>query len=169
MRGFVLGVVVTLLVLGAVVVAVARLGLYPIGADNPPGSLEQTLAGHALDVYADNHKPAGGNPIPPTAANLSEGAKLYEQNCAMCHGGAKSKISAMQNQFNPPVPQLVNRIPHDPPSWIFWVTKHGVRMTGMPTWTGILSDEDIWKIVAFIKRSNDLPPEAQKAWHTAAE
>ena len=168
MRGFILGVIVTLVVLVGAVFAVSRLGLYPIGADNPPSGLERTLAGRALDVYADKHKPAGDNPIQPTAANLTEGAVQYEQHCALCHGGANAKISPMENRFNPPAPQLINRIPHDPPAWIFWVTKHGVRMTGMPAWTDRLSDDEIWKIVAFIKNSNKLAPEIEAAWHASA-
>jgi mono/diheme cytochrome c family protein len=168
MRGFVLGVITTLVTLAVIVIAVTHLGLYPIGADNPPSQLERTLAGRAMDAYAEKHKPSGDNPIEPTAANLTAGAKQYEEHCALCHGGAKAKISAMQNQFNPPAPQLINRIPHDPPAWIFWVTKHGVRMTGMPAWTGILSDDDIWKIVAFIKNSAKVPPETQAAWQASA-
>jgi thiosulfate dehydrogenase len=168
MKGFVFGVIATLAALAVIVIAVTHLGLYPIGADNPPGHLERTLAGRAMDVYADKHKPAGDNPIPSTPANLAAGAKSYESNCALCHGGAKAKISPMQNQFSPPAPQLINRIPHDPPSWMFWVTKHGVRMTGMPAWTGILSDDEIWKIVAFIKNSDKLPAEARAAWQSAA-
>jgi mono/diheme cytochrome c family protein len=168
MKSFVFGVIATVVALVGTVFAVSHFGLYPIGADNPPSPLERTLAGRAMDVYADKHKPAGDNPMPPTPANLSLGATQYEEHCALCHGGAKAKVSAMQNQFSPPPPQLINRIPHDPPSWIFWVTKHGVRMTGMPAWTGILSDEDIWKIVAFIKNSGKLPPEAQAAWQAAA-
>jgi len=169
MRTFVVGVLATLVVIVITVIAVARLGLYPIGADNPPSGLERTLAGRAMDVYADKHKPVGDTPIPPTAANLTDGATAYEQHCAVCHGGAKTKISPLQNKFSPPAPQLLNRIPHDPPSWIFWVTKHGVRMTGMPTWTGILSDDQIWKIVAFIKNIDKLPPETQAAWQASAE
>ena len=69
----------------------------------------------------------------------------------------QEKISPLRDRFSPPVPQLVNRIPHDPEAWLFWVTKHGVRMTGMPAWDGILSDDKIWKIVAFIKRSDKAP------------
>jgi mono/diheme cytochrome c family protein len=168
MKGFVLGVIATLAAIVIIVIAVTHLGLYPIGADNPPSRLEHMLAGRAMDVYADNHKPAGDNPIGPTAANLTQGALQYEEHCALCHGGAKAKVSKMQNQFSPPAPQLINRIPHDPPSWIFWVTKHGVRMTGMPAWTGILSDDDIWKIVAFIKNSGKLPPETHAAWQASA-
>jgi mono/diheme cytochrome c family protein len=168
MRSFGLGVVVTLVGLVLIVIAVTHLGLYPIGADNPPSHLERTLAGRAMDVYADKHKPAGDSPIAPTAENLTGGARQYEEPCALCHGGAKTKISSLQNQFSPPAPQLINRIPHDPPAWIFWVTKHGVRMTGMPAWVGLLSDEDIWKIVAFIKNSGKLPPETQAAWQASA-
>ena len=74
----------------------------------------------------------------------------------------------MQNQFNPPVPQLVNRVPPDADAWLFWVTKHGVRMTGMPSWGGVMSDDEMWKIVAFIKHSGQLPPEAAAAWQQAA-
>jgi len=160
MRGFALGIIVTLLAIVVCVFAVSRLGLYPIGADNPPGAIERMLAGRAMDVYADKHKPEGGNPIPITPANLADGARHYEEHCSVCHGGAKQKISSMRDKFSPPAPQLVNKVPHDPEPWLFWVTKHGVRMTGMPAWDGILSDEDIWKTVAFIKRSAEFPAQS---------
>lgn len=168
MRGFVFGVVMTLLVIAGSVVAVSQFGLYPMGADNPPGSLERTLAGGAMDRYAEKHKPAGNNPVQATSANLVEGATEYEEHCAFCHGGAKAKISPMQDKFNPPTPQLINRIPHDDDAWLFWVTKHGVRMTGMPAWDAILSDDEMWKIIAFIKHSDKLPPDVQSAWQRIA-
>ncbi len=168
MRGFVVGVLVTLLVIAACVVAVSHFGLYPIGADNPPSGLESTLTMRAMDEYADRHKPAGDNPTQITPANLMDGAKEYEEHCAFCHGGAKAKISPMRDKFNPPVPQLIDHIPHDEDAWVFWVTKHGVRMTGMPTWGGVLSDDEIWKIVAFIKHSDQLPADAQQFWQKIA-
>jgi mono/diheme cytochrome c family protein len=168
MRGFVVGVVVTLLVLAGGALAVSHFGLYPIGADNPPGALERVLAGGAMDRYAETHKPEGDNPVQATTQHLTEGAKEYEEHCAFCHGGAKAKISPMQNRFSPPPPQLIDRIPHDDDPWLFWVTKHGVRMTGMPAWDGILSDDEMWKVIAFIKRSDKLPPEAQAAWQRMA-
>jgi len=168
MRRFFAGVIFTLLALAATVFIVSHFGLYPIGADNPPSSLERSLAMRAMDVYADKHKPEMDNPTALTAANLSEGAKEYEEHCAFCHGGAKAKISPMQNKLNPPAPQLIDHIPHDPDNWLFWVTKHGVRMTGMPSWDGIMSDEEMWKVVAFIKHSDKLPPEAAAAWQKFA-
>jgi thiosulfate dehydrogenase len=168
MRGFIAGVIITLLVLTGTVFAVSHFGLYPIGADNPPGSLERSLAARAMDVYADKHKPEIDNPTQPTAENLTAGAKEYEEHCAFCHGGAKARVSPMQNKFNPPAPQLISRVPHDPDNWLFWVTKHGVRMTGMPSWDGVMSDEEMWKVIAFIKHSGKLPPETAAAWQKLA-
>jgi thiosulfate dehydrogenase len=167
-KGFAAGIIVTLLAIACSVHAVSRLGLYPIGADNPPGSLERSLASRALDVYVEKHKPEGNNPVELTAANLTEGAEEYEEHCAFCHGGAKATISPMRDKLNPPVPQLVNQIPHDDDAWLFWVTKHGVRMTGMPAWAGVMSDEEMWKVVAFIKHSDQLPPETKVAWQKLA-
>jgi len=164
MKHVVVGVVGTLVAIVCCVFLVSHFGVYPIGADNAPSGLERRLAGRALNAYADRHKPAGNNPVAPTPANLTDGAKEYEEHCALCHGGAKAKISPIGDKFNPPAPQLINKIPHDEDAWLFWVTKHGVRMTGMPAWDGVVSDDDMWKIVAFIKHSDKLPVEVESAW-----
>jgi mono/diheme cytochrome c family protein len=168
MKRFLAGVLFTLLILAGTVFAVSHFGLYPIGADNPPGGLERALASRALDEYASRHKPAGPNPAQATSENLIEGAKEYEEHCAFCHGGAKAKVSPMRDKFNPPVPQLIDRIPDDDDAWLFWVTKHGVRMAGMPSWDGVLSDDEMWKVLAFIKHSDKLPPDVQAAWQKLA-
>ena len=74
----------------------------------------------------------------------------------------------MRAKFNPPVPQIINRIPGDPDAHLFWVIKHGIRLSGMPSWAGILSDDQIWQVIAFVKHSANLPAEAQEAWRQAA-
>ena len=168
MKGFIAGIIVTLLAIGVGAIGITHLGLYPIGADNPPGAIERALASRAMDVYAEKHKPEGANPTEITPANLTEGAKEYEEHCAFCHGGAKARVSPMQDKFSPPAPQLINKIPHDDDAWLFWVTKHGVRMTGMPSWSGVMSDEEMWKVIAFIKHSDKLPPETAAAWQQLA-
>jgi len=169
MTRFVFGFVSAFAAMAVGVFVVSHFGLFPIGADNPPGRLERSLAGPALDVYAERHMPAGGNPMPPTTTNLTEGAKAYEEHCSLCHGGARDKISPMRDRFSPPAPQLINKIPHDEEAWLFWITKHGVRMTGMPAWDGVLSDDQMWKVIGFIKHSNKLPPDVEAAWRKMAE
>ena len=108
MKSFIAGTIATLLAIGVGAIGITHLGLYPIGADNPPGAIEHALAARAMDVYAEKHKPEGPNPTEITPANLTEGAKEYEEHCAFCHGGAKAKVSPMQDKFSPPAPQLIN-------------------------------------------------------------
>lgn len=164
------GGVVTALVLvfGGAYLVINR-GWFPVGADNAPSSLERRLAHMATNAYLAGHAPEQENPIPLTAAALSEGARIYEANCSVCHGGAVNKISPLQHRFSPPVPQLVNRVPRDPDADFYWITKHGFRLTGMPSWDGILSDDEIWTVVAFIKNSDKLPPDAQAAWEQTVD
>jgi mono/diheme cytochrome c family protein len=38
-----------------------------------------------------------------------------------------------------------------PPSELFWILKHGIKMTGMPAW-GDHSDADLWATVAFLQK-----------------
>ncbi len=169
MRGFIVGVLLTLVVIfGGLYFVVAR-GLFPVGADNPPGPYERKLANMAMDEYVGKHAPKQANPFQPTSANLMTGAMDYEEHCAMCHGGAKDRISPLRSKFNPPVPQLINHIPRDEDSHLWFVTKHGIRLTGMPSWEGVLSDDDIWKIIAFVKNSDKLPPDVQEMWMNTAK
>lgn len=169
MKGFILGVIVALAVLFGVFYLTMSQGWFPIGADNPPGKMERKYANMAMDEYVDKHMPDGNNPMDANSSNLMEGAMTYEKHCALCHGGGKDRTSPLAQKFSPPVPQILQHIPHDPDAHLFWVVKHGIRMTGMPSWDGILSDDDIWKTVAFVKHSNNLPPDVQAMWQQAAQ
>lgn len=169
MLKFVGGVVTTLVVVFGGAYLVLNRGWVAVGADNPPSRMERRLAHMATNAYIARHAPKQENPILLTAATLSEGARLYEAHCSVCHGGAVHKISPLKDKFSPPVPQLVDRVPRDPDADFYWITKHGYRLTGMPSWDGILSDDQIWTVVAFIKHSDKLPPEAQAAWQQAAD
>ena len=168
MRSFLGGVVVALVVVVGATFLVINRGWIPIGADNAPGTLERRLADMATDAYVARNAPRQENPVQSTAASLAEGARMYEKHCALCHGGFGRRASPLRTRFNPPVPQIVNRIPRDEDANLWWIAKHGIRLTGMPAWDGVLSDDEIWKIIAFIKHSDKLPPEAQAAWQQAA-
>jgi mono/diheme cytochrome c family protein len=168
MRGFVTGVVLTLLAIVGGTLVSLYLGKIPLGADNPPGTLERMLANMAMDEYVERNAPKQQNPMQPTAENLIAGARSYEANCSYCHGGAARRVSPMSTKFNPPVPQIINNIPGDPDAHLFWIVKHGIRLTGMPAWDRVLSDQQMWQVVAFVKHSANLPPEVQSAWQQAA-
>jgi cytochrome c2 len=41
---------------------------------------------------------------------------------------------------------------------LVWITRHGIRMSGMPAWAGRLADDDIWATVAFVQQLPQLLP-----------
>jgi mono/diheme cytochrome c family protein len=167
MRGFVFGIIFTLVVLGLAVLVVAYLGLMPTHADATPPHLERHIAMAALDASMERHAPRVSNPVPPTDDNLIEGMKIYTMNCAVCHGTLDNKPSLLEHSLYPPVPQLILD-PLDDPEWhIFYAIRTGIRYTGMPAWNKTLSEEDLWKVTAFLARIQKLPPKVQDYWKNA--
>jgi mono/diheme cytochrome c family protein len=65
----------------------------------------------------------------------------------------------------PPPPQLAtDGVEDDPQGYSFWVIKQGIRWTGMPSWKGSLTDEQIWTLALLLKHMDQLPPGAQRVW-----
>ena len=158
MRSFVLGIIVTLVVAFVVVLLILQLGLIPTNADATPPAFETKIASNALDEAMERHAPRLTNPVPATDENLIAGIRVYSMNCAVCHGDLDYKPSALEHSLYPPPPQVVLE-PMDDPEWhIYYAIRTGVRYTGMPAWGKVLSDDDMWKVTAFLSRVDKLPP-----------
>ena len=103
----------------------------------------------------------GTNPVPLTDENLVAATKLYGQHCAIYHGTAKGDPSAspVAKGLYPRPPQLAtDGVEDDPEGFSFWKIKHGIRWTGMPSWKGTLTDQQIWTLALFLKHTDKLPP-----------
>ena len=162
MRGFIMGVIITLLLLGVGGYFYATTGRFDTRAvGNTPSTFEKQTANKSLDEWVDQHAPKQTNPFPPTMDNIMDGSMTYDKNCAMCHGSLKQPTSPLRRNFYPPVPQLMSRTPDDPDGNLFYVIKYGVRYTAMPGWDGVLSDDDIWKTVTFLKNSGQMKDTSQ--------
>jgi mono/diheme cytochrome c family protein len=163
MRGFVLGVILTLLVLFAGGYFYATTGRFDTRAvGNAPSTFERRTANKSVDEWVDAHAPKQANPFPPNMENVMDGSMTYDKNCAGCHGSLKQPISPMKNNYYPPVPQLMSWTPDDPDGNLFYVIKYGIRFSAMPGWDRILSDDDIWKTVTFIKNSSQMKDNSQQ-------
>jgi cytochrome c553 len=63
----------------------------------------------------------------------------------------------------PPPPELPPRIRESTPERLFYVVKHGMKFTGMPAWPSQHRDDEVWAMVAFLKRLPDLNAEGYRA------
>lgn len=167
MRGFIIGVIVTIVVAAGAGYLALEMGLVPANADAKPGGLELWAANTSLSATVKREAPKGPNPVPPTDANLIEGVKLYGDHCALCHGGAAGDASASpvaKGEYPRPPQLATDGVEDDPEGVTFWKLQHGIRLTGMPSWRGALTDQQMWILALFLKHMDKLPPAADAAW-----
>ena len=167
MGKFLLGIIITLLILVLVGLGFAMLGFFPTRANVEPPHLERHLAMSAVDASMDRHAPRVTNPLTPTDQNLEDGMKLYTMNCAVCHGGFDRKPASIAHSLYPPAPNLVSDPPDDPEWHLFYTIRTGIRYTGMPSWEKTLSEQDMWKIASLLSHMEKLPPAVQDYWKTS--
>jgi mono/diheme cytochrome c family protein len=170
MRNFVVGVVLTLVVFFGGGYLFLRMGLMPVNADARPGRLEMHLANVGLDAAVARAAGNEPNPVTTTDDNLRRGLAVYQASCQGCHGGAEAD-GKMGLSMYPDAPQFRNFSPDDPDARLFWVVKHGIRLTGMLAFGGaantLLKDQEIWEAVLFIKNTRSLPPAVLAEWKKA--
>jgi mono/diheme cytochrome c family protein len=165
---FIAGVIATLLVIFVASFIYVHYGFMDISADAPYNKFERIYVRGMLDRWAERFGPKTDNPVQPADANLIDSVKLYKTNCAVCHGSPQNPVAEIGGGLYPHAPQFMKHPPSDmTDGMIFQITKHGVARTGMPAFSKHLSDTDIWKLAAFLKRMEKLPPAVDAEWKSA--
>jgi mono/diheme cytochrome c family protein len=167
LKGMAWGVALTLAVTLIGAYSLVQSGLIPANADAKPGRLETWMAHTSLDATLSREAPKEQNPVELTDQNLLEGVHLFAQNCAVCHGSAKGATSASpiaKGLYQKPPQLATDGVEDDPEGDSFWKIKHGIRLTGMPSFGYSLKDHQIWTLALFLKHMDKLPPEVQQAW-----
>lgn len=147
--------------------ALVRSGLIPANADAKPGWLETWMARTSLDASLRRDAPSEPNPVALTEGNLLEGVRLFARNCAICHGSAKGAASPSpiaKGLYQKPPQLATDGVEDDPEGVTFWKVKHGIRLTGMPSFGASLSEREIWTLALFLKHMDTLPPGVQQTW-----
>jgi thiosulfate dehydrogenase len=162
MRGFLLGVIVTILCIVLGGYFFMKQGYVDFSADQPPSSTERHFAMAAVDASTDRHAGNQKNPLQPTDDTLVAGSILYRDHCAGCHGTPSNPDSQFGHSFNPPVPQFFKEGSDMADNQSFYIIEHGIRWTGMPSWNKTLSGNQIWQIVTFLNHIGKLPSAAEK-------
>jgi len=97
-------------------------------------------------------------------ALTSEGARLYQEHCATCHGAPGIAPAPLALGMNPLPTPIVAAARARPAREVYWLVKNGLRMTGMPAWDVRLSESEIWTVTAFAEALPDISPARYKAF-----
>jgi hypothetical protein len=87
------------------------------------------------------------------------GFNHYHAMCRLCHGAPGYEPSEFARGLYPSPPNLTSgRIQQWSDSQLYWIVKNGVKMTGMPAFGVTHDKEEMWGIVAFLRRLPKLTP-----------
>ncbi len=146
-----LSVILTLLALFVIFVIFIYSGWYNVSGMNNESGIMKWVFNAAKNNSVESRLKDISVPNLDDSAMIKEGFVHYDEMCESCHGAPGHNQSELSKGLNPPAPYLVNYAKHMDPKRVFWVTKNGIKMTGMPAWGKTHSDEKIWAIVAFMK------------------
>ena len=113
------------------------------GSDNGTpqeiGSLESVPAEYA------------GMTNPLSAEASAEGAKIFKSNCETCHGPQGHGDGPIGEALDPKPQNLAELQTVVADDHLYWRIAEGSPGTSMPPWKNILTEEQIWQLVAFIR------------------
>jgi len=162
-KGFIVGIVVGILLLSCGIYFYFSSGRAPVATSASPMPLERKLASIGLHAYLDK-LPHPQPQVPADEANLVQGAKVYKEQCAVCHGlPGEPKPAVAQGMFPAP-PQLFHGTGvTDDEAWeSYWKVENGIRMTGMPAFKGQLTEAQIWQVSVLVKNADKITEAVRK-------
>ncbi len=136
--------------------ATVYLGLYNVAASEQHWKPVYQLLENAM--HQSVRLRARSVPEPPlfNETMVLRGAGCYRDQCLQCHGGPGTVQSDIGKSMQPLPGPLVDAARRWSPKEMYWLTKHGIRMSGMPAWEHRLDEEELWATVAFLQRMPDL-------------
>jgi mono/diheme cytochrome c family protein len=137
--------------------SILLLGLVSAGCKvSQPGKLEtatMTKLKHSVTVGDKDVK----NPLPGTPENVENGRIAFSHYCVACHGldGQNTGVP-FADRMAPPVPALNSaEVQSYTDGQLHWIMVNGLFPSGMPASQGILTDEELWSVVVYVRH---LPP-----------
>jgi mono/diheme cytochrome c family protein len=80
------------------------------------------------------------------------GALCFRDKCVQCHGAPGVAQGDIGKGMQPLPGPLVDALQRWNARELYWVTRNGIRMSGMPAWEFRLADDDLWDLVALLQR-----------------
>ena len=152
-------VVITILVLAAISFGYMYSGSYDFAASQTHRNITLRILNTAVTQSVKRH--ARGI-TPPDLSNPSlvkAGSRHFQGMCVQCHGGPGVSRTEAGEDLYPKGPDLTKVAQHWTPQELYWITKYGIKMTGMPAWGLTSEDDELWALVAFMKQLPSISPE----------
>jgi len=134
-------------------------GVYNVAASRGHFAFTRWFLEFGMRNSVEFHASAIEAPPLDDPALFERGARHFQGGCAPCHGATHVPPSAVAQQMLPAPPDLARSVSKWRPRELFWITKHGLKYTGMPAWPAANREDEVWAVVAFLVRLPQLDAE----------
>jgi mono/diheme cytochrome c family protein len=113
--------------------------------------------GSGGEVGVDNGTPVpvpaefAGQTNPLGADAATAGGEIFKNNCVPCHGEQGHGDGPVGAALDPRPKNLAAFAPTVGDDYLYWRINTGRDGTSMVAWKGVLTDEQIWQVVSFIR------------------
>jgi thiosulfate dehydrogenase len=162
-KGIVIGFILAIAISVSCMFLYFSAGLAPVATADPPMPFEKKLANMALDAHIEKqHIPP--SPVSADEVTFLEGASVYKQHCALCHGlPGQPPIDYATTMFpNPPQLFRGKGVTDDPASETYWKAVNGIRLSGMPSFKTRLTDTQLWQVSQLLAHANEIPDSVKR-------
>jgi mono/diheme cytochrome c family protein len=156
---FIWGFLAALIVLLAGALAVTYSGAYNVAANVPDVGIVNWLLSTNMQRSVVRHARSINAPAQLTDQQAKEGLRIYKETCVYCHGAPGKDPGDIGKGLNPEPPYLPDTVSRWSSAELFWIIKHGIKMTGMASYGAVHKDDEIWNLVAFVQRLPKMTPE----------
>lgn len=150
------GGALTLGALGLIAAFVVLAGLAPTKASEGHWDITAWVLHFALRRSVSTH--TIGMEAPPLEDRrlVLMGAGHFHGGCRPCHGSPGEPQPRVPMGMTPRPPRLPDRIHQYDDAELFYIVRHGVKFTGMPAWPTLEREDEVWAMVAFLRRLPEL-------------
>lgn len=97
------------------------------------------------------------NPLKHTEKNIETGRIAYATECARCHGEIGFGDGDSARGMDPPPTDLhEEHVQALPDGALFWIVAHGVKGSSMPSFEARLEEDQIWRLVLYLRTFGEL-------------
>ncbi len=163
-----LTVIAVLLILAAGVLTYLLTGSYNVAATEPHWDITHDLLEVVRERSIEAHSRGINAPPLKDYPHMREGFVHFHNVCRICHGAPGYNRAEFAMGLYPLPPDLGSPALQEEftDAQIYWVAKHGLKMTGMPSMAEAShgdGDRELWGIVAFVRKLAELQDEEYRA------
>lgn len=149
-------IVITLVVGVLAVAGFAYSGLYDVSSRSPDSGIVAWLLSTTSHASIERRANRVDVPDLDDETLALAGISDFDSMCTDCHGAPGQEKEAMGQGLNPAAPDLAESAKEMTAAELFWVTKNGIKMTGMPAWGKTHGDDELWPVIALLTRLPEL-------------